>query len=314
MNEITTTQSNALVQHDANPIAPLLAAITQSGITPDNADALGKVLAMYERMEAQRAAKDFAAAFAAVQAEMPSVQATRAVPGNGGEIRYTFAPFDEIMRTVQPILARHGFSVSFDSRIEEGRMVALCTLTHASGHSRTNQFAVRGGKGPPGTNDAQADGSNRSYARRYALCDALNISIDHDTDARNEGDYITFEQARDLQYRVLALGPEDKYLKLADAPNFDSIRERKYGVVLAALEAQERIAKAKSVRTFASAGEWRAAMLETLATRGAEKPEQVFDQILMTRGYSSYLAFPADKMGAFADYLDSGKLDKAFKS
>jgi hypothetical protein len=135
------------------------------------------------------------------------------------------------MAVVQPFLIKHGFSVSFTSRIvDDKRMAVICTLTHIGGHSENNEFAVRMSSGPPGCSDAQADGSNHSYARRYALCDALNITIDKDSDARMEGAIIDGETARQLQEEARAAGivGEEKvaiFLALAGADSFAEIRE-----------------------------------------------------------------------------------------
>jgi hypothetical protein len=315
--ELTHTDTpRQLAVDQTNPIGPMLNAIIANGITAESVEALERLANLYQRTEEQRAAKAFAAGFAAVQSEMPSVQATRAVPGNGGEVRYTFAPFDEIMRTVQPILARHGFSVSFDSRMEEGRTVALCTLTHASGHSRTNQFAVRGGKGPPGTNEAQADGSARSYARRYALCDALNISIDHDTDARSEGDTITPDVAARLERDANAAGIDTaKLLRLASAESFDTITTAKVPIVERAIEDRKRAARPASAPAtatagdFADAGQWKEAMVAEFARRKAKNPEAAFAASLAKGGYTSYLDVPPFRRGVAWDALKGGKLD-----
>lgn len=312
---ITNTDTpRQLAVDQTNPIGPMLNAIVANGITGESVEALERLANLYQRMEEQRAAKAFAAAFAAVQSEMPSVQATRAVPGNGGEVRYTFAPFDEIMRTVQPILARHGFSVSFDSRMEDNRTVALCTLTHASGHSRTNQFAVRGGKGPPGTNEAQADGSARSYARRYALCDALNISIDHDTDARAEGDTITADVAARLERDAKAAGIDTaKLLRLAGAESFDTITTAKVPVVERAIEDRKRAAKPAAAPAtagdFNNPGVWADAMVAEFSRRGAKNPEAAFAASLAKGGYTSYLDVPPFRRGVAWDALKAGKLD-----
>lgn len=158
-------------------------------------------LAMIKDLVAMDAERQFNAAFVALQAEMPKVKATKAIPNRDGTVRSTFAPYEEIMEQVAPLLQKHGFTVTFSTDFKEGRIIKLCTLAHA-GHKRTNSFAVRIGSGPPGCSEAQADGAAGTYAKRGALCDCLNISIDHDTDARAEGETITTSQADELERRV----------------------------------------------------------------------------------------------------------------
>lgn len=189
-------------------------------------------LDMVKDLVAMDAERKFAAAFVALQAEIPKVQATKAVPNNDGSTRYKFAPFEDIMRQVGPMLLKHGFSVSFSSRFEDTRIIQVCTLQHEAGHKRVNEFAVRIGKGPPSSSESQADGAASTYAKRFALTDALNIVVAHqDNDARVEGAYITKEQAEELEHRVkMVNGNVKRFLDLADAPSFDKIRASRYGV------------------------------------------------------------------------------------
>ncbi|MFH1555188.1 MAG: ERF family protein [Pseudomonadota bacterium] len=227
-----------------NPIQATLNQIVEKGITTENVAALEKVCDLYERMESLGAKKAYMAAKAALQAELPNVMATKAIPSKDGTIRSRFAPFEEIMAVVQPFMVRHGFSVAFTIRAEDGRMVAVCTLSHIEGHSEQNEFGVRVGSGPPGCSDAQADGAARSYARRGALCDALNIVVDKDTDARMDGASIGAEVARKLQERVLAAGLDmNMFLKLAGADSFANIREGRLGILEKAIAAA--VAKGK---------------------------------------------------------------------
>lgn len=229
-------------------LSGMLSGLQQGQITPQHVDVLKGMMDLYERAEKRQAEKDFAAALTDLQGETIRVQATKAVDVKDGKPRYTFAPYEEIMAVVQPMLTRHGFSVTFDTKIEEQRLYSICTLTHKSGHSRSNQFAVRFSK-PPGSSDAQGDMSTKSYAKRGALCDALNISIDHDTDGDDErglGQHITPEQVEELKRRVAETQSDvAKFLAYAEARSFEEISESKYDDLIATLE---RRAKAKPAR------------------------------------------------------------------
>jgi hypothetical protein len=201
-----------LVEAKAEPsvammLSGVLTAIQHGEVTSQHVEVASKMMDLYERHEKRQAEKDFAAALTELQGETIRVQATKAVDVKNGVPRYTFAPYEEIMRTVQPMLTRHGFSVTFDTKIDGDRLYSVCTLTHKAGHSRSNQFSVRFGK-PPGSSDAQGDMSTKSYAKRGALCDALNISIDHDDDARMIGKPIGKALAEDLLNRVKLTGSD----------------------------------------------------------------------------------------------------------
>lgn len=216
----------------------------QSGeITERHVDVLSKMMDLYERNEKRAAEKDFASALADLQGETIRVQATKAVDQKAdGTCRYRFAPYEEIMKTVQPMLTRHGFSITFDTEVGDNRLTSICTLMHKSGHARQNRFAVRYGK-PPGSSEAQGDMATKSYAKRGALCDALNISIEHDTDgddAKGLGSPITAQQVADLRDRVEACGAhEGKFLEYAGAKTFEEIPESKLDALHEVLRQRE---------------------------------------------------------------------------
>ena len=166
-------------------VGSMLQKFIESGITTDNVAAFEKLCEIKERMENKEAERDFNAAFSKLQSQLPQVMATKPVPNKDGTLRYKFAPYEEIMLLVQPHLTANGFSVSFNTRpVENGRLPVICTLRHISGHSQSNEFSVRIGGGPPGSTETQADGAAKTYAKRGALCDCLNIIVDHDDDAR----------------------------------------------------------------------------------------------------------------------------------
>jgi len=228
----------AQVSREAAPLAvnrpqptvgDMLQAVIEKGITSENVAAMGELVKLYERMEDKKAEKEFAAAFVRLQAETRVVKATKPVPNKDGSIRYTFAPFEEIMATVGPLLERHGFTVSFSTDYAEGRLIKICHLSHIGGYMRENKFAVRVGHGPPGASEAQGDGAASTYAKRFALCDALNIVIEKDSDARAEGGSVTKEQAEELAHRLAMVnGDKEKFLTFAGAKDFASIPAQMY--------------------------------------------------------------------------------------
>jgi hypothetical protein len=202
----------------------MLQTMIERGITSENVEALTRLCDLKVRLDDRNSEQSFASAFSDLQAELPTVAATKAVPNKDGSIRYHFAPYEEIMATLKPLLAKHGFSVSFDSKFGEGRITVTCTLMHRGGHQRSNSFAVRIGGGPPGSTETQADGAAKTYGKRGALCDALNIVVDHDDDARGLGQTITPEQANELRDRCAKANVDERaFLKYAQAAGFEHI-------------------------------------------------------------------------------------------
>lgn len=224
--------------------AKMMQAVIDKGITPESVAVMERLMGLMERVDAKQAEKDFAKAFNALQAEMPSVAPSKIVPNNDGSARYRFAPYEEIMNTVRPLLLKHGFTVTFSTSYDESRIIQACTLQHTGGHSRTNSFAARIGRGPPGSSEAQGDGAASTYAKRFALCNALNITIEADNDGRNgggdaraEGELISDDKIQYLKEQVREVGyKEESFLKLAGVGTYQDIREGSYGVLTRAIE------------------------------------------------------------------------------
>ncbi len=254
-------------QNSTEPsVALMLQKVIDGGITKENVSALESLVGLYDRMQAKNAEREFSAALVELQGETIRVQATKSVDVRDGIPRYKFAPYEEIMSVVQPMLTRHGFSVTFDTRIEADRLYSVCTLTHKSGHSRSNQFAVRFSK-PPGSSDPQGDMSTKNYAKRGAFCDCLNISIEHDDDARMIGRPIGKALAEDLEKRVKACGADEHaFMKFAGvnvseaypvaSANYGQISDERWPVLDELLKRKE-LAKAAREKLSPEGDQWK---------------------------------------------------------
>lgn len=229
--------------------AKMMQAVIDKGITPESVAVMERLMGLMERVDAKQAEKDFAKAFNALQAEMPSVAPSKMVPNNDGSARYKFAPYEMIMATVRPLLLKHGFTVTFSTSYDESRIIQACTLQHTGGHSRTNSFAARIGRGPPGSSEAQGDGAASTYAKRFALCNALNITVEEDKDgrsgdAKNEGDVIDNERVLTLREQIAeANWNEAGFLKLAGVARLEEVREGSYPVLMRAIQAKKAQAR-----------------------------------------------------------------------
>ncbi len=230
------------VSPNAEPsVAMMLQKVIDGGITNENVAALESLVGLYDRMQAKNAEREFNQAFAKLQSELSSVNATRQVPNKDGSVRYRFAPYEDIMETVKPVLIANGFAISFTTRfMEGGRIVSICTLRHVGGFSQSNEFAVRIGGGPPGATETQADGAAKTYAKRGALCDALNIVVEHDDDARMIGQPLGSALAGDLAARVEEVGADrEAFLKFAGAKTFEEISDERWEMLDSLLKRKE---------------------------------------------------------------------------
>jgi hypothetical protein len=138
---------------------------------------LGKLMDLQERYEANEARKAFFASMVKFQAQCPAIKKT----GKEARGRYTYPELDEVMRTIRPHLEECGLAVRFDTEMT-GELVitATCYVMHRDGHTQSNQFAApvdqtKSSAGNYIMNATQQVASARSYAKRYALFDGLNL-------------------------------------------------------------------------------------------------------------------------------------------
>jgi hypothetical protein len=169
------------------PAMPERQALVSTGINPETLlsqaisanvpiETLERLLALREKLHAEQARAAYFAALAAFQGECPIIgkNKTAKIEGSRGSYSYSYAPLDEIVRQVGPILQRHGLSYTFDTRDEERAKVVICTVHHVAGHSESTTFRVPVDQGAR-MNDAQKDASAVTYGRRYAFCGSLGI-------------------------------------------------------------------------------------------------------------------------------------------
>lgn len=237
--EIVKQEPSAVALRDTAPsVAQMLHAVIEKGVSQENVAALDKLVGLYERMQDRDAVKAFNAAFVALQADLPIIEATSVIPNRG-----KYEKFEHLMIVVGPLLTKHGFSVSFANDYKENRIIETCTLRHSSGHFQTNSFAVRVGKAD---SETQSDCKAATTAKRNALMNALNIVITQDClnsedDPRNEGEFISKQQADELERRVkMTHSNEVAFLKFAGAATYAEISSGKHAVLDEFLSKKEK--------------------------------------------------------------------------
>ena len=116
------------------------------------------------------------AAMLAVQSAAPTLKKTASNPAYKGS---KYAPLDEVVETIGPILAAHGLVWTTKPSFNEAVGPTLrYKIAHApSGEEDEGEMPLLLSK-----QDAQGQGSAITYARRYALCAYLNLVADDDDD------------------------------------------------------------------------------------------------------------------------------------
>lgn len=165
----------------AGELDPMVSMLERLATNPAvDVDKLRQLIDMQERVLNREAEAAFNAAFAVMQGEIPTVE-ERAKTDKG-----TYAPLEDIIEVVRPILKQHGFSLSFQTEWPEGGKVKVSgILTHAHGHARRTEF-IAGADTSGSKNAIQALGSSVQYGRRYCTKDLLCI-VTREEDDDGEG-------------------------------------------------------------------------------------------------------------------------------
>lgn len=170
-------------------------------------DKLERLFEMQARVRADTARRAYDAAFAVMQKELPEIDKRgRIIIRDKSDqekiIQSTpYALWEDTNRLIKPILAQHGFGLSFRITQTEARLTTTAVLSHEGGHREETSFSApidsTGSK-----NNVQGWGSSFSYGKRYSGTAILNITTrgeDDDGKAAGAAATITDEQGDELR-------------------------------------------------------------------------------------------------------------------
>jgi hypothetical protein len=216
-----------------NPMALIQAAI-ERGIDPDQ---LGKLMDLQERHERNRAAEAFGSAIAEFQRRCPRIHKGRKV--DAGPLRYQYASFDDVMAEAGPHLSACGIALSFSTEANDrGIRVTVRVRVGIHAEDSTLDVPVPDMK----VNSTQRYGAALSYAKRYALCAALNIVVtdDVDDDANSCFDPITEQQEVELIELIEAKGADKpRFLKWMGVEKLSDIAASDFDKAITALRSKK---------------------------------------------------------------------------
>lgn len=166
----------------ATPKADPIVALMLERANEIDVEKLRQIIELQEHILDRNAESAFNAAFARMQPEIPTIRERARTD------KTTYAPLEDIVETVRPILSKHGFTLSFQTEWPDKKTVKVTgILTHLEGHARKSEFLSDADTGP-GRNAIQALGSAVTYGKRYTAKDLLCIvTRDEDDDARRWG-------------------------------------------------------------------------------------------------------------------------------
>lgn len=170
--------------------AQLMMQAAQLNMSPETISQMMDLQARHMREEAQRA---YVRDFAAFAAERPSVTKNKQVGfdgrNGGSRTQYRHETLDNLVDTIGPVLAKHGFSHAWQVHQEGARIKVTCTLRHRLGHSES--VTMESGADTTGNkNPIQQVASAVTFLQRYTFRSVTGVATtdEHDDDGRASGD------------------------------------------------------------------------------------------------------------------------------
>lgn len=201
--------------------AAIIQVIERAAMNPNvDIDKMERLLQMQERIMERNAKADYDAAFAEMQSELPVIAERGGIKDRQQNIQSRYALWEDINEAIKPVLARHGFGISFRTGQHDGKIVVTGVLSHRGGHREETTMEL-----PTDTsgskNAVQAVGSSTSYGKRYTAQALLNLTSrgeDDDGKAAGLGETLSEEQVMALRDLILSMDADEKkflaYLKL----------------------------------------------------------------------------------------------------
>jgi hypothetical protein len=171
------TASRPVTGHLTADAAALLRAMERAAANPHvSLDRLDHLASLYERTLARDAEAKFNVALAKLQPKLPVLKELGEITDCDGEVTATYTTWEDTVETIRPLLARHGFSLSFKAgrAASAGHLSVIGVLRHAAGHKEDAELQL-----PADTtgdkNAIQAIGSTVTYGQRYVAKMLLNL-------------------------------------------------------------------------------------------------------------------------------------------
>lgn len=245
--------SNITVMADTAPAvsqaAAIISVIERAATNPNvDIDKMERLLEMQERIMQRDARAAFASALAEMSPNLPAIVERGGIKDRNGNVQSTYALWEDINDAIKPVLAKHGFALSFRTGRDEGQISVTGVLSHREGHSEETTITLphdsSGSK-----NAVQAVGSSTSYGKRYTAGLLLNLTSrgeDDDGNAGGSGPVITDDQADTIRKLIDTTGTKiNAFLEYIDAPSVADIPAAKFQAAMKALLAKQQKAGAQ---------------------------------------------------------------------
>jgi hypothetical protein len=174
--DVTTDEPQALATTTPVSALDVFERLASSG---GSVEAIERLMALWERLEAKKAEQAFNAAMTEAQKEMRAVAPDAFNP----QTKSKYATLAALDADLRPVYTKHGFALSFDTgdAPHEQEVRVLCYVSHGGGHSKTYKIDMpadgKGAKGGDVMTRTHATGSAASYGQRYLLKLIFNVTV-----------------------------------------------------------------------------------------------------------------------------------------
>ena len=241
-NQLTTAEPRELAL--APDTDSLMGALITAASDADP-DKMERLLSMYARIEDRKAKKEFDIALAEVQNALPEIGKRGTANDKEGDKLYSYAKWEDINRIIKPILAQHGFSLSFRVADHE-RGLAVTGVLSRAGHSEETTMALPLDSASKAMSNSQARGSAASYGKRYTAGALLNLILadEHDNDGADMPELVGPEQMTILDDLLKETGADrKKFFAYAKVTGMAEIHMKNFEPLKKILEAKKEPAQ-----------------------------------------------------------------------
>lgn len=182
------------------------------------------LLDVQERLLNKQAEIDFNADFHALQSDLPRITKDAKILHKGVLVS-TYAKYETIDSVIRPLLAKHNFSLRFNTETQGQVIVITGTLSHRGGHSVTDKIPL-GIESSGAKNSVQGVGSTITYGKRYLVGMLLNLVFEGEDDDGNKAGHrkMTPEQVEEIESLLTSTGADRKrFLSFVNAESVEKM-------------------------------------------------------------------------------------------
>ena len=191
-------------------------------------DAFEKLVNLVEKVQIDKAKREFYEAFANFQSQVPPILKSSEVNMGAGRPRYNYASLYDIISKIQKPLGDNNLSFRWEISNNNDIITVTCILSHSGGYEL--QTSIQASKdATPGKSNVQAIASTITYLKRYTLVSLLGIgTADPDDDAQATVNVDKKQEINDKDKIIEQIKSELKSCKDEDGVKRIWIKYQKY--------------------------------------------------------------------------------------